>query len=172
MEKVQKDSWQIRKLTNKQRAFLVEYFKNGGNAVKAAMATYDTTNYATAGNIGYKNLKNLKEPVRTYLEAQGLSLGTLLGVLAQGLKATKTVSAIKTDKDASAATTDFIEVPDHPTRHKYLETAAKWLGVEKSELEMQKADLTIQIIKDFIPEDRLETLQDSGATIIEGKEVE
>ena len=43
----------------------------------------------------------------------------------EGLDATRTVSAVKTSRNATADSTDFVDVPDFLTRHKYLETALK-----------------------------------------------
>ena len=118
------------KLTVKQRKFLKLYFQTG-NGTKSAMEAYDTTDPVTAGSIAYENLKKLQSPVKALMEAKGLGLGRLMEVLDDGLKADRVISAIKTDKKATGATADFIEVPDHSVRHKYLETAGKWLGVDK-----------------------------------------
>lgn len=52
----------------------------------------------------------------------------LLEVHAQGLEATKVISAVVTGKDADEKTNDFIDVPDYATRHKYLETGYKLKG--------------------------------------------
>ena len=130
-------------LTAKQFLFLKEYFKTG-NGVQSALKVYDTDNYTSASVIAVENLQKLREPVKTYLEANGISLGTLVDVLREGLVANKVVSArviVNKDKPISQAegelssadsqTDDFIEVPDHLVRHKYLETASKWLGIDK-----------------------------------------
>ena len=54
------------KLTPKQRVFVEEYVKSKGNATQAALKAYDTTDYDTAANIGYDNLK--KPQIRTITE--------------------------------------------------------------------------------------------------------
>jgi hypothetical protein len=46
-------------------------------------------------------------------------------VLEEGLRADKVISAVIVGSKANENTNDFIEVPDHPTRHKYLDTALK-----------------------------------------------
>jgi len=110
------------KLTKKERAFLKLYFETG-NGVQSAMKVYDTTDYSTAGAIASQNLKRLKNPIKLFMEANGFSLKVLLSVLADGLQAKKL-------EDLSGE-----KVPDHAIRHKYLETASKWLGVDKEEKE-------------------------------------
>ncbi len=52
----------------------------------------------------------------------------LLKVHNEGLEATKTVSAVNTGKDASAATADFIDVPDIPTRLRAVELGYRVKG--------------------------------------------
>lgn len=122
------------KLTIKQRKWVKEYLKTG-NASKAAWKVYDCKNMVVAGNIGAENLQKLQDPVKLLMEAKGLDMGKLLGVLDEGLKADKVISAQVINKrgtgmkDAHSITKDFIDVPDHAVRHKYLETAAKWLRV-------------------------------------------
>jgi len=120
------------KLTLKQKRFLKLYLETG-NGTKSALAVYNCKDYTTAQSIASENLSKLKNPIKAYMEANGLDLGRLMGVLDDGLKANRVISAIKTDKEATGATADFIDVPDHAVRHKYLETASKWLGVETSQ---------------------------------------
>ena len=133
------------KLTLKQRKWLAEYFKTG-NATKAALVAYDTSDPEVASVIASQNLTKLREPVKSYMEFNGLSLGTLVESVKEGLAANKVLSAVviqRKDSSTSQAegelpiansrSTDFIEVPDHIARHKYVETAAKWLGMEKKE---------------------------------------
>ena len=45
-----------RKLTYKQRAWVKEYIKNGGNGVRAALKVYDTKDYDTGRAISTENL--------------------------------------------------------------------------------------------------------------------
>jgi len=93
------------------------------------MKAYDCKDRVSAGSIGYENLKKLQEPVRLLMEHKGLSLGRLLETLDNGLKAEKPMK-----------TGEMIE--DHPTRHKFMETAAKWLGVEKKSPEQMSVSQT------------------------------
>lgn len=49
----------------------------------------------------------------------------LVEKLSQGLESTRVVSAVNASRNATADSTDFVDVPDFLTRHKYLETALK-----------------------------------------------
>ncbi|RLI55086.1 MAG: hypothetical protein DRP09_11030 [Candidatus Thorarchaeota archaeon] len=125
-------------LTLKQSKFLKKYFETG-NGTEAALYAYDTDDIGSAAQIAYENLIKLDSHVKTLMEKKGLSLGRLVDVLDDGLEANRVISAVNTGKQASGATSDFIEVPDHAVRHKFLETAGKWLGVQK------EADVNIQV---------------------------
>lgn len=120
----------INGLTIKQRRFLKEYFKSG-NGTEAAMKVYNTTDPDSAAAIASQNLSKLKNPVKVLMEQKGISLGKLLDVLDDGLGANRVISAMNTGRQATGATSDFIEVPDYAIRHRYMETAGKWLGVEQ-----------------------------------------
>lgn len=100
---------------------------NGGNVTQAMLdagytpATANTPQKLTESE-GFRKLLEEKLP-------DSLLLKTHL----EGLEANKVVSARAIRKsgdphDANEDTDDFIEVPDHPTRHKYLETAYKIKG--------------------------------------------
>lgn len=110
----------VKDLTIKQKMFLKEYFKTG-NATEAARKSYDCKSDGTAANIGSENLIKLQIPVRALMEKHGLSLGTLIVKLGEGLEA----------KKLHGTGDNFVEIEDYAVRHKYLETAAKWLGVAK-----------------------------------------
>jgi hypothetical protein len=108
------------KLTLKQTKFLKYYFETG-NATQAVLkAGYNCDEY-TARAIGSQNLTKLNVKVKDLMEAKGLSLGRLMDTLDDGLQSWK-VHTSHTEPDR--------KVPDFATRHKYLETAAKWLGIE------------------------------------------
>lgn len=76
------------------------------------------------------NPKNLTETkvFKDTLEKLGISDEKLATVLGEGLEATKPiVMGIKSEES-------FVDViPDHPTRHKFLETALKLKGYSKDE---------------------------------------
>lgn len=121
-------------LTLKQRKFLKIYLETG-NGSEAAMQVYHCKSRAVAGAISSENLQKLKEPIRMLMESRGLSLGRLLEVLNEGLGATKpTNAAILVQKDGKVVKAEeqgLIETVDYGTRHKYMESMAKWLEVEK-----------------------------------------
>jgi hypothetical protein len=121
-------------LTLKQRKWMKIYLECG-NATEAAMQVYDCKDRNSAKQIGYENLSKLN--YTEFLEEGGITDERLKRVLSDGLDANRVVSAMNTGKQASAATADFIDVPDHIVRHKYLETALKM----KQRL-MDRADLT------------------------------
>lgn len=57
-----------RKPTLKQKAFVEEYVRNGGNGTQAALKTYDTDDYKTAQNISSENLSKpivMEELIKT-----------------------------------------------------------------------------------------------------------
>jgi hypothetical protein len=122
------------KLTMKQRKFLKLYFETG-NGTQAALAAYDTDDPRAASVIAAENLAKLREPVRALMEAKGISVGRLIEILDEGLQANKVVSAqVLVKQDGSVLKKEdegMIEVPDHFVRRLYVETAAKWLGLEK-----------------------------------------
>ena len=115
-------------LTFKQKQFLLKYFEYG-NGTKAALEVYDTNDPGAASVIASENLAKLKNPIRIMMEKRGLDMNRLLDVLDEGLSANRVVSAVIVGKEANEKTNDFIEVPDHAVRHKYLETAGKWLDI-------------------------------------------
>lgn len=109
-------------LTVKQAKFLKLFLKLG-NGSEAAMRVYNCKDRASAGAIAGENLQKLKNPIKLLMETRGLDLGQLLSSLDEGLKSTK-IKTSMTEPDK--------EVPDYPTRHKYMSSMAKWLGVEES----------------------------------------
>lgn len=105
--------------TMKQKRAAKLAVENGGNISKAMReAGYSP---ATAKN----PMKLTKSRAWEKLLDEYAPDETLTIKLSEGLSATRVISAIQTGKQASGATTDFIEVPDHAVRHKYLETALK-----------------------------------------------
>jgi hypothetical protein len=108
--------------TLKQRKWIRVYIDTG-NATEAAMQVYDCKNRDVAKSIGSENLTKLDYSY--FLEEAGITDKLLQEKIMEGLDATRTVSAVKTSRNATADSTDFVDVPDFLTRHKYLETALK-----------------------------------------------
>lgn len=67
------------------------------------------------------------------LEDAGVTDDKLAVVMQEGLNANKVISAKIVGKDADGQTDDFIEVPDHPTRHKFMESSLKIKGHSKQD---------------------------------------
>lgn len=126
--------------TIKEKKFVKEYIKSG-NGTEAALNSYDTTNPKTAAVIATQNL--IKLNISDLMDKRGLTDDKLLEVLDDGLRAMKVISAnvinIKSndptvmDQKANSMTRDFIDVEDHPTRHRYLETALRLKGYNMGE---------------------------------------
>jgi hypothetical protein len=131
-------------LTLKQRKWLAKYLECG-NATEAAMQSYDCKDRETAAQIGWENLRKLD--YTDFLEEAGITDKLLQEKILEGLDSTRTVSAVKTSKNATADSTDFVDVPDFLTRHKYLETALKLKRrlVEKVDLTTNGKDLPTPI---------------------------
>ena len=79
----------------------------------------------TAANIGSENLN--KPKIEKALE-EALPDELLAKVHLEGLKANRVISANINHGEADEQTNDFIEVPDHATRHKFLDSAYKVKG--------------------------------------------
>ena len=118
--------------TVKERKFVKEYLKNGGNATQAAMKAYDASSYNSAHVIGAENIRKLT--ISDILDKAGLTDEKIGSVLTEAAEATKPISATS-GRDASEASMDFIEVPDWNARLKSIELAGKMKGhfIEKRE---------------------------------------
>src|SRR2546429_5121993 len=66
-------------LTVKQRSFVKEYVRNGGNGTQAALSSYDTKDYDTANQIAVENLQKptVVESINEVLNNQGLDLESI-----------------------------------------------------------------------------------------------
>jgi len=93
------------------------------------------------------------------MEMKGLTLGKIIGVVNDGTEANKVISAMVINKkgdgmkQANSMTKDFIEVPDHPTRLKAAEIAAKWLGISEQPQVLQQFNIgdkkmTVEFVKE------------------------
>lgn len=123
----------LRKLTLKEKKYIKHYLEHGNKSQAAIHAGYKDVH--SAWDILQK--PQVQAAIEYMMDQKGLSDGALLDTLAEGVKANKVISAnvyLKTDpnnpnapveemKNADGVTKDFIEVPDHAVRHKYLVTA-------------------------------------------------
>ena len=108
------------KLTKKQKTFVKEYAKTG-NGVQAALKSYDTEDYATAGVIAVENLE--KPKIQNALQ-EALPDELLINVHREGLFATK--PNFRETEDGLYENVG--DEPDYAVRHKYLDTAYKVKG--------------------------------------------
>jgi len=95
------------------------------------MQVYDVSSRDSARAIASQNYAKLS--LVPLMEEKGITDDRLLQVLDEGLAANKTVSArVITKKgelaEADESTDDFIDVPDHDVRHKFLKTALELKG--------------------------------------------
>ena len=114
--------------TIKERKFLKKYLETG-NATQSAFETYDVKDLNTASSLGAQTLRKLS--IGELMDKRGLTDDRLLETLEDGLQATKVISATiiaGNPKEAGSQTNDFIDVPDHNARHRYLETGLRLKG--------------------------------------------
>ena len=111
--------------TVKQRA-LVRGIVSGKSQTQAAIdAGYSER---SAYSVGSETLKKpeVRELMQRALRRKGISEDRLAEVLDEGLRANRVISAV-VGTDATGKTMDFIDVPDHATRHKFLDSAIELL---------------------------------------------
>lgn len=113
-----------KRLTPKEKGFVKDYLATG-NGTEAAIKNYDTTSRKVASVIA---AENLAKPRIQSVILDALPDELLSKVHREGLEANRVISANITYGDADEKTNDFIEVPDHAVRHKYLESAYKLKG--------------------------------------------
>ena len=124
-------------LTLKQRK-LAKGIAAGLNGKDAAIAAGYSPHSAksTASDVLNHNL-HVQAYLYRLMDKKGLTDSKLLNTLKEGLEANKVISTTVilkagdptvTERTADAKSVDFIDVPDHPTRHKFLETGLKLRG--------------------------------------------
>lgn len=120
-----------RTLSKKAKGFAKDYALTE-NGTLAARKNYAVKNDHTAAVIASENLT--KPDIVAEIEKVQKSLAEripnelLHKVMIEGLEANRVISANITYGDADEKTNDFIEVPDHAVRHKFLDTAHKLKG--------------------------------------------
>jgi len=135
-----------KELTTRQKMFLKEYFKTG-NGTRSAMKVYNCKNVHSASSLASETLSKLEDVVRSMMEVRGLTLGKIIDVVNEGTEANKVISAMVVNekgdgmKQANSMTKDFVEVPDHPTRLKAVEIAAKWLDIGEGPKVLQQFNI-------------------------------
>lgn len=119
------------RLTKKQKGFVKDYVLTE-NGTQSALKNYDTTDEHTAAVIASENLTK-PEIIEAVTEtkkrlADRIPDELIEKVMLEGLEANKVISANITYGDADEKTNDFIEIPDHQTRHRFLDSAIKVKG--------------------------------------------
>jgi len=104
--------------TLRQRKTMKIMVTNGGKLEPAMKASGFSKAYAESGKLA--KTKTWKQLLDQYLPDDLLAQKAR-----EGLDANRVISAINTGKDITGTTSDFIEVPDLATRHRYLETSLK-----------------------------------------------
>lgn len=120
---------------DRQKALAKYVAEHSGISLNQAMKDMD---YSEAYAHNSHQLKKTK--TWRYLMRHVLPNSKLVKVVDEGLGAMRVISAMNTGKQASGATSDFIEVPDHAVRHKFVETALKMKGklIDKSEIKVSE----------------------------------
>ncbi len=131
-KKISKDKSQESKLTLKQRKFLKYYLESGNITQSALKAGY------ALGQSGFENLQKplIQFAYQKLLDKNGITDERLNKVLDEGLGSTKVIGYLHQYKKKKGGkiekvqpdeviSSEFLDVPDHPTRHKYLETGLK-----------------------------------------------
>lgn len=130
--------------TLKQKLAVKKIIENGG-VVSRGMRAAGYSKETAANPKNLTDSKGWQELMNEYFPEQRLAK-----VLDEGLSANRVISAIG-GKQATGATTDFIEVPDHGVRHKFLETGLKLHGKMK-DVEPEDSEIKILITIDTKPE--------------------
>lgn len=115
-------------MTVKQKVAAKEIVENG----RTASAAMRIAGYSPGTMVDPGKLTRSKGFIEV-MQEMGITKEHLAQVLQEGLKANRVISAKIVGKNADEQTDDFIEVPDHPTRHKFLETAIKVNGYAEQE---------------------------------------
>lgn len=114
----------------RQRKALKILVENGGRSVSGAMRAAGYSPETAKSPQKLTKSKSWEKLLEKYLPDR-----LLTQKISEGLDANRVISAIS-GKQANGATSDFIEVPDHAVRHKFVETSLKIKGklVERHEL--------------------------------------
>lgn len=106
--------------TERQKKAIAKVLENGGNVSKAMKES----GYSAAMAKNPQKLTQ-SQAFQKYMEEAGVTDRKLVEVIKDGLNASKTVVMGK-EEDS------FVDIqPDHPTRHKFLETTLKLKGLSK-----------------------------------------
>lgn len=159
--KEQRIEFAISRLTVKQQK-LVSGIVSGKSQTQALIdAGYNVSSRANARALASKEMKSpvVKEALTVLLQENDLELSRLLELIGQGLSATRTISipllptlTKAKEKTESRGTTKsrIVEVPDWPTRLKFIETALALHGLpDKSKKRTEEEEPYVVRIRRF-----------------------
>lgn len=114
-----------RPLTIKQKKFVKAYVANDGNGTRAALAAFDTTDYATANVMAQELLQkpSIRDSIEAALVRHEITMDAAIKPIAEGLKAEREIFG----DDGSRA------VADHTTRLRASSMALRLLGADQQE---------------------------------------
>lgn len=114
--------------TEKEAAFIKSKLSGASNTAAAIQAGYSKRSAHITGNQLIKK-PHIRRALFLTLEDFGINLEAALKPIQDALTANKVISAVSAG-DANGATTDFIDVPDHPTRLKAAGMTLDLLGMK------------------------------------------
>lgn len=117
----------MKRLTKKEKGFVKDYVATG-NGTLAVLNNYDIKSKDPENVAAVMANENLTKPKIQKAIDERLPDDLLEQVHLEGLRANRVISANIVHGEADEGTNDFIEVPDHATRHKFLDSAYKIKG--------------------------------------------
>jgi len=129
-----------RKLTFKQKGFVMDFVKTKGNATEAAVRNYNVKSRDVAKVTGCLNLKKplVIREIERVMEEKNITDELMMDKLKEGLEA-KVVSAYK----GGSKQTD---IPDMNIRHKYLDTSLKVKNLYPAQqIETKNINIDVQL---------------------------
>lgn len=148
-----------RKPTMKQKAAFDTLVANSGTIKNSSIAEVMRENGYSARTARTPQKLTESDGWKMLLEEQAPD-SLLVQVGREGLQANKVISARVTSKEAGVDTDDFIEVPDHPTRHKFWST---FLDL-KGKLPNHSSDFATPIQANVLVLNMVEKVYDSPGT--------
>jgi phage terminase small subunit len=127
-----------KKLSLKEKGFCKDFIETK-NGTEAAFKNYNVKSRANAGGISAHNLAKprILNEIDRLMEEQQITEPFLMKTLKEGLKAT-VVSNFKGDVEET-------EIPDHDTRHKFFQDAAKMKGWMKEQVDIRSMNIDIEL---------------------------
>lgn len=139
--------------TARQKKAMKILVENGGKSVSGAMRAAGYSPKTAKNPEKLTKSKSWEELLEEYIPDD-----LLAQKINEGLEANRTISAnviIKSndptvkEKTANSRTVDFIDVPDHAVRHKFVETSLKIKGklIERTDITSKGKELTPVLVK-------------------------